>query len=54
MEQIFALLSAGGDAATIAFVFVVWRLDRRLLVIETVLANLGLSKKGNLNAEGST
>lgn len=35
MEAFLQLLASGSDAATIALVVALWRLDRRLLIIET-------------------
>lgn len=32
--QLVQMLSAGGDLATIALFFLMWRFDRRLLMIE--------------------
>lgn len=40
MDSIIAALSAGGDASMIAFAFLVWRLDRRLLVLEVSMRQL--------------
>lgn len=37
MQEIFSLLSAFGDLATMALVAVLWRFDRRILRIETIL-----------------
>lgn len=33
--KIVEMLGAGGDLATIALFFLMWRFDRRLLMIET-------------------
>ena len=40
MAEFLELLAAGGDMATIALCAVLWRLDRRLLLVETKLQNL--------------
>ena len=37
-EELLQFLSAGGDVATMALLYVMWRFDRRLLVMETKLA----------------
>jgi len=34
--EVFKLLSAGGDLATIAVMYALWRMDRRLLALELV------------------
>lgn len=34
------ILGGGADLATIGFFYLVWRLDRRLLIIETFIADL--------------
>jgi hypothetical protein len=41
MDNMFQLLSAGGDVSMIALVFIMWKFDRRLLTLELSL----LSKK---------
>jgi len=38
VTEIFTLLSAGGDVATMALLYVMWRFDRRLLTLEIKLA----------------
>lgn len=35
MESIFHYLEAGGNISSMALVFIMWRFDRRLLIIET-------------------
>jgi len=37
MEELLKLLSAGGDTAVIALVFILWRFHERLLRLEIVL-----------------
>ena len=37
--DILGLLSAGGDVATMALLWVMWRFDRRLLTMEVRLAH---------------
>lgn len=37
MEEILKILSAGGDTAVIALVFILWRFHERLLRLEIVL-----------------
>ncbi len=37
MEGLLEALSAGGDVATMGLVIALWRLDRRLLIVETTL-----------------
>lgn len=37
MEQLFQILAAGSDAATVALALVAWRLDRRLLRLEIIV-----------------
>jgi hypothetical protein len=34
LEQLRELLSMGGDTATMALVFILWKLDRRILAVE--------------------
>ncbi|MFN6941963.1 MAG: hypothetical protein ACK4OG_08170 [Parvibaculum sp.] len=34
--ELLQLLSAGGDMATIAVMYALWRMDRRLLTLELV------------------
>lgn len=38
MIEVLELLAAGGDLATMALVYIMWRFDRRLLVIELKIA----------------
>lgn len=38
--SILEMIAAGGDVATMAFLLVLWRLDRRLVVIETTLLHI--------------
>jgi hypothetical protein len=40
LEIFQTMLGGGADLATIGFFYLVWRLDRRLLVIETFIADL--------------
>ena len=40
-ETIQEILSSGGDIATIALVYVMWKFDRRLLIMETKILNGG-------------
>ncbi len=37
--SLLKLLSAGGDLAVIALLVVMWRFDRRLLRLETLICN---------------
>lgn len=37
LAGLFDFLSAGGDMAAIALVYIMWRFDRRLLVLETTI-----------------
>jgi len=42
LQALLTLLQAGGNTAMIALFFLMWRFDRRLVVIET---QLGLQNK---------
>lgn len=50
------LLSAGGNTAMMALLFVMWRFDRRLLLIETTMNNSSscweckMKRKGDIDA----
>jgi hypothetical protein len=37
MPEFLTVLAAGGDAATVIFAFLIWKLDRRLLALELSL-----------------
>jgi hypothetical protein len=37
MPDFLTVLAAGGDAATVIFAFLIWKLDRRLLALEISL-----------------
>lgn len=41
MKDLLQFLSAGGDVATMALLYIMWRFDRRLLTLEVKLARCG-------------
>lgn len=51
MDEILKLLDAGGNVSTIALVLIAWRFDRRLLIVETFIANLREKKNAQGNHE---
>ena len=38
MSELLQFLSAGGDVATMALLYIMWRFDRRLLTVEIKLS----------------
>lgn len=50
--EFLQLLAATGDAATIALLAVLWRFDRRILVLETIIKNVKVKLEKLENALG--
>lgn len=53
MDEILSMLAAGGDMATLAFIYLIWKIDRRILLIETTLGHsLRYIEKRHIDLQG--